>query len=113
MMQVIKTDALPFMQTAWGVKGRSVLDMPAVGIINLLLEAGEQVPSHKTPVDVLFQVIEGKGTVTVGEESQSVGSGDIVVSPAQIPHALIANQSSAFSVYVIKIPNTPKNAVKD
>lgn len=112
-MQVIKIDALPFMQTAWGIKGRLVLDMPAVGIINLLMEAGEQVPAHKTPVDVLFQVVEGAGTVSVGDESQVVRTGDIVVSPAQIPHALIADQGTLFSVYVIKVPNTKKSAVKD
>lgn len=112
-MQVIKVDALPFMRTGWGVKGRSVIDVPEIGIINLFMEAEEQVPSHKTPVDVLFQVAAGKGTVTVGEESQVVEAGDIVVSPAQIPHALIADQGEPFSVYVIKVPNTKKSAVKD
>lgn len=111
-MQVIKISEVPYRQTGWGVKGRPILDMPEVGIINLVLESGEKVPAHKTPVDVLFQIIEGKGTVTIGEESQVVEEGDIIVSPLQIPHALEADQGSRFSFLVIKTPNTPKSAVK-
>lgn len=112
-MKVIKVNELPFMQTAWGVKGKPVIDMPEIGIINLFLEPGEQVPSHRTPVDVLFQVVEGKGEVTVGEESQVVESGDIIVSPAQIPHALEASQGYRFSVFVMKVPNMKKSAIKE
>ncbi|HEX3012601.1 MAG TPA: cupin domain-containing protein, partial [Syntrophomonadaceae bacterium] len=76
-------------------------------------EPGEQVPSHKTPVDVLFQIIDGKGTVTIGEESQVVEASDIIVSPAQIPHALEASQGCLFSVYVMKVPNMKKSAIKE
>lgn len=112
-MKVIKVNELPYMQTGWGVKGKPVIDMPEIGIINLVLEPGEQVPSHKTPVDVLFQVIEGKGTVTIGEESQVVQPSNIIVSPAQIPHALEASQGCLFSVYVMKVPNMKKSAIKE
>jgi len=112
-MEVIKVAKLSFGQTGWGVKGKPIVDLPDVGIINLLLEPGEKVPAHKTPVDVLFQVIEGKGTVTIGEESQVVEAGDIVVSPAHIAHALAADQDSQFSFYVIKVPNTKKKAIKE
>ena len=87
-MNVIRVRQLSYVRTGWGVKGRPIIDMPEVGIVNLVLEPGEKVPSHKTPVDVLFQVVEGKGTVTIGDETQVVEAGDIVVSPLQIPHAL-------------------------
>jgi len=112
-MDVIKLKDLPVMQTGWGVKGKQVVDLPDVGIINLILEPGEKVPAHKTPVDVLFQVLEGRGTVTVGEESRIAEAGDIVISPAQIPHGLAADQESRFSFYVMKVPNTKKSAIKD
>jgi len=111
-MKVIKVNELPYMKTGWGVKGKPIVDMPEIGIVNLCLEPEEKVPSHKTPVDVLFQVIEGKGTVTIGEETQVVEAGNIVVSPAEIPHALEANQGCIFSVYVMKVPNTKKSAIK-
>lgn len=111
-MKIVKVDALPFLQTAWGVQGKLIIDLPDIGIINLVLKPGEVVPSHKTPVDVLFQVIEGEGTVTVGEESAVVTAGDIVYSPAHIPHALEASEETEFSVYVMKVPNMKKSALK-
>lgn len=111
-MNVIRVSQVPYVRTGWGVKGRPIVDMPEVGIINLVLEPGEKVPSHKTPVDVLFQVVEGKGTVAIGDETQVVEAGDIVVSPLQIPHALTADQGCLFSVYVIKVPNTKSSAAK-
>lgn len=111
-MKVIKVNELPFVKTGWGIKGKPIIDMPEIGIVNLVMEPGEKVPSHKTPVNVLFQVIEGKGLITIGDETQIVEAGDIVVSPLEIPHALEANQDCIFSVYVIKTPNPQKSAVK-
>jgi quercetin dioxygenase-like cupin family protein len=111
-MKIVKVDTLPFLQTAWGIQGKMVIDLPDIGIINLVLKPGEIVPSHKTPVDVLFQIVEGGGTVTVGEEKAVVTAGDIVVSPAHIPHALEASEGTEFSVYVMKVPNMKKTAVK-
>ena len=106
-MKVIKVNELPFVKTGWGVKGKPVVDMPEIGIINLVMEPGEKVPPHKTPVNVLFQVVEGKGSITIGDETEIVE-----VSPLQISHALEANQNCVFSVYVIKTPNPQKSAVK-
>lgn len=111
-MKVIKVNELPFVKTGWGIKGKPIIDMLEIGIVNLVMEPGEKVPSHKTPVNVLFQVIEGKGLITIGDETQIVEAGDIVVSPLEIPHALEANQDCIFSVYVIKTPNPQKSAVK-
>lgn len=111
-MKVIKVNELPFVKTGLGVKGKPIIDMPEIGIINLVMEPGEKIPAHKTPVNVLFQVIEGKGSITIGDETQIVETGDIVVSPLQIPHALEANQDCVFSVYVIKTPNLQKSAAK-
>ena len=110
-MEIIKIGEIPFAKTPWGVKGRPVIELPDVGIMNLILEPGEKVPFHKTPGDVLFQVIDGEGTVAIGDEAQQVGTGEIVVSPARIPHALEANANTTFSVLVIKVPN-PKKKVK-
>lgn len=107
-MEIIKLANFAYRETPWGVKGRLVLELPDVAIMNLILEPGEKVPPHKTPVDVLFQVIEGKGTVEIGEERQETESGDIVISPAKIPHALEANLGETFSVLVYKVPNPKK-----
>ncbi|GEA18794.1 cupin domain-containing protein [Moorella sp. E306M] len=110
-MEIIRINERPQQVTPRGVKARAVLDVPYINIMNLTLAPGDEVPSHTTPVDVLFHIIEGEGSVTVGPETAKVNAGEIVVSPAGIPHALAANAGTHFSVLVIKTPN-PKNLAK-
>ncbi|MFA7378163.1 MAG: cupin domain-containing protein [Erysipelotrichia bacterium] len=104
-MEVIKYQNIEFKRSGWGVKARQVVNIPEMNIMNLVLEPGEAVPAHKTPVHVHFQVMEGKGTIVIGEETFVVGPGDIVFSPKQIPHAVKADQNEYFSIFVIKTPN--------
>lgn len=111
-MNHIKVTDLPIVKTGWKIDGRRIVDSPEIGIVNLILKPGEIVPDHKTPVDVLFQIMEGKGTITIGDETQVVQAGDFVVSPRDIPHGLKADQDSLFSVFVIKTPNSVKSAAK-
>ncbi|MGI9862239.1 cupin domain-containing protein [Moorella naiadis] len=109
-MDIIRIAEQPQQVSPRGVKARAVLDLPSINIMNLTLAPGDEVPSHLTPVDVLFHVIEGEDSITIGPETARVTAGDIVVSPARIPHALEANAGTDFSVLVIKIPNPKKMA---
>jgi len=111
-MELIKYQNIEFRRSGWGIKARPVVNIPEINITNLVLEPGEVVPAHKTPVNVHFQVMEGKGTVVIGEKAYVVEVGDIVFSPLQIPHSLLADQGSIFSVFVIKTPNPQMSAVK-
>jgi len=94
--------------TPRGIKARSLVDLPDVNVMNLVLAPSEKVPVHTTSVDVLFHIIGGQGTVTIGSDTAQVNDGEIVVSPAGIPHALEASGDSVFNVLVIKTPN-PKS----
>ncbi len=53
---------------------------------------------HKAHVhagqDKLYVVLEGSGVATVGDQSASVGEGDVIFAPAGVPHG-IANDSAA------------------
>ena len=111
-MKAINYKDIEFKLSAWGVKARPVVNINEISIKNLVLEPGEVVPAHKTPVHVHFQVMEGKGTIVIGEESFVVSPGDIVFSPKQIPHAVKADQNERFSIFVIKTPNPQMSMVK-
>lgn len=111
-MNHIKVNTLPVIQTGWKVDGKRIFDSAEIGIVNLILKPNEIVPNHRTPMDVLFQVIQGKGSVSIGDENVIAEAGDLVFSPKEIPHGLKADQDSLFSVFVIKTPNSHKSAVK-
>lgn len=104
-MEVVKINSVPLKETPRGIAGRQLIDLPDIHIMNLVLNPGERVPDHVTPVDVLFHVIEGQGTVRIGGETANVEAGEIIVSPAKIPHGLQASEDSKLSVLVMKTPN--------
>ena len=66
-MQVIKYQDIPFKISGWGVKARPVVSIPEINITNLVLEPGEKVPAHKTPVNVHFQVVEAKAQLLLAK----------------------------------------------
>lgn len=110
-MEIIRISEQPLKDTPRGLKGRLIVDLPDVNMMNLVLEPGAKAPVHSTPVDVLFHVLEGQGSVTIGDETASVQAGDVIISPARIPHSLEANAGTSFSFLVIKTPN-PKKILK-
>lgn len=104
-MNIVRIDGVPLKETPRGIAGRQLIDLPDIHIMNLVLNPGESVLDHITPVDVLFHVIAGQGTIRIGEEAAEVAAGQIVVSPAKIPHGLQAGENSKLSVLVMKTPN--------
>ena len=46
---------------------------------------------HTAPFDALVHVVEGEGEFTIGGETNQVGKGQLILMPANIPHALKAN----------------------
>lgn len=104
-MEVIRLHELEKVVTPKGLQVRHVMRQKEVAVVNILLQPGEEVPMHSTPVDVFFYIHEGSGTVHIGDEQAVVSQGEIVLSPADIPHGLAASEGVEFSVLVVKTPN--------
>lgn len=45
---------------------------------------------HTAPFDALVQVVEGEGEITIGGETNPVAKGQLILMPANVPHALKA-----------------------
>ncbi|MBI9036423.1 MAG: cupin domain-containing protein [Bacteroidales bacterium] len=78
-------------------------------VMHITLKPGETLKAHKTPVDVVFYVLEGKPTIHVGEESQAFEKDTLIESPADILH-YISNESDADArILVTKAPRPVKS----
>lgn len=59
--------------------GRSQLFQGEPKTIELSLSAGEQIPAHTHPDrQIVFYVLSGQFSVTVGDESHDVGTGELL-----------------------------------
>ena len=83
---------------------RKLYDKESAQIMHMTLKPGQSLKPHKTPVDVVFYILEGNATVQVGEEVMTFGPDTLVESPAYIVHCLSNEGSADTRIMVIKAP---------
>ncbi len=93
------------------VSAKTIYDHDLAQCVHILLRPGESLKKHITPVDVFFYILEGEGTVEIGEETATVSKDMIIESPAKIPHRLINPGDTDFRFLVVKTPK-PKEGTK-
>jgi quercetin dioxygenase-like cupin family protein len=86
------------------VDARKIYESPHAIAVVITLMPGEFLKKHSTPVDVFFYVLEGEGTVEIGDERATVGKDVLIESPARIPHRWINESTGLFRVLVVKVP---------
>jgi quercetin dioxygenase-like cupin family protein len=104
-MKIIKMDQVQESRNKNGVTIKQLFMHENVRVTNLVLNPGDQVPSHHVEVDVFFYVVSGKGTIEIGNEKAVVEASDIILCPPNTNMGLIADQEETFNVLNVKTPN--------
>lgn len=61
---------------------------------------GQRGPLHGIDAEQIFAVLQGGATLRIGTEQFTVGSGDTVVIPADVPRQVTSDAQSGFSAIV-------------
>jgi len=86
-MSFINLQQLPFVGMSYEFVGETHGAPFSAYIVKA--EPGQGPPLHKHPyVEVAF-TLEGRATITVGDEQREVKAGGIVVIPANMPHRFV------------------------
>ncbi|TFG24370.1 MAG: cupin domain-containing protein [Promethearchaeota archaeon] len=110
-MKIIEVKNIPIAYTPHKVDVRKLISYEHATVVCITLKKGEGLKLHKTPVDVCFYILEGKGIVEIGNEAENVKKDQLIFSPAKIPHRLKNNSNGNFRFLVIKTP-TPTTETK-
>jgi mannose-6-phosphate isomerase-like protein (cupin superfamily) len=94
-----------------GVEAKKIYESANAQVVHILLNPGESLKKHTTPVDVFFYVLEGEGFVEIGDEKQKVLKDMLIDSPKNIPHCLYNEGNEIFRVLVVKTPNPISNKI--
>jgi quercetin dioxygenase-like cupin family protein len=63
------------------------------GTITLFaFDAGEGLLEHTAPFDAIASIIEGEAEITIDKKNFTVKEGQVIIMPANIPHALTAGK---------------------
>lgn len=65
-------------------------------------DKGQNISEHSAPFDALVQVIDGAGELVIGGKSVMAKTGEIVLMPANIPHAVKANEKFKMLLIMMK-----------
>lgn len=78
-------------ETAPGaVVSRTLVKTTGGTITSFAFAEGQGLSPHSAPFDALAQCVEGRGRITIDETDHDLGPGDVILMPADHPHAVQA-----------------------
>lgn len=72
------------------VVSRTMAGNDAGTVTLFAFDAGQELSEHSAPFDALVHVLDGRAELIIGGEAVSTGPGQLVVMPADVPHAVKA-----------------------
>jgi quercetin dioxygenase-like cupin family protein len=72
------------------IVSRTIIDKPQGTVTLFAFGEGEGLSEHTTPYDAMVQVLDGEVEIKIGDEVFHLDEGEMIVMPADIPHALRA-----------------------
>jgi quercetin dioxygenase-like cupin family protein len=84
------------------IVSKTVLDKPSGTITLFAFDEGQGLSEHTTPYDAVVMVLDGSAKLTIGGKAQSVCSGQIIIMPADVPHAVYAKQRFKMLLIMIR-----------
>ncbi|MCJ7728935.1 MAG: cupin domain-containing protein [Sedimentisphaerales bacterium] len=74
------------------IVSKTIIDK-SVGTITLFaFDKGQNLSEHTAPYDAVLQVLDGKAQLSIGGKHIDVSAGQLIIMPANIPHAVVAKE---------------------
>ncbi|KKM12099.1 cupin [Clostridiales bacterium PH28_bin88] len=70
------------------VVSRTILDKKTGTVTLFSFAAGQGLSEHTAPFDALVYILDGEAEITISGEARLVKSGEMIIMPANKPHAL-------------------------
>ena len=84
------------------VVSRTVLNKQTGTVTLFALDQGQTLSEHTAPFDAMVHVLDGRAEVTISGNTVSLGEGEMIVLPANVPHALRAEEKFKMLLVMIK-----------
>ena len=86
------------------IVSKTVLKKENGNITLFSFDKGQQLSEHTAPFDAMVVVIDGKGDVILNKKRNSLKKGEMIIMPANIPHAVEATEKFKMMLIMIKEP---------
>jgi quercetin dioxygenase-like cupin family protein len=72
------------------VVSRTIVKQKTGTVTLFAFDAGQELSEHTAPFDALVQVVDGEAEITIAGKPYRVGTGEMIIMPANDPHAVKA-----------------------
>lgn len=84
------------------IVSKTVLKKQSGNISLFAFDKGEALSEHTAPFDALIQIVDGRGEIIIGGKSFLLESGQSIIMPANVPHAVKAVERLKMVLTMIK-----------
>ena len=84
------------------VVSKTLVDKKAGTLTLFSFDKGQGLSEHTSPYDAVVQILEGEAVITIGREARTVPAGQMIIMPANVPHALRADQRFKMLLIMIR-----------
>jgi quercetin dioxygenase-like cupin family protein len=84
------------------IVSKTILDILAGTITLFAFDKGQKLSEHTAPYNAVVQVLDGSAKLTIGGEDIKVLAGEIIIMPANVPHAVIAEEKFKMLLTMIR-----------
>ncbi len=81
-------EAIEYQQDA--VVSKTIIKQETGNVTLFAFDQGQELSEHTSPYDALVYVIDGESEIIISGHSMRVKAGEMIIMPADEPHALVA-----------------------
>jgi quercetin dioxygenase-like cupin family protein len=74
------------------IVSRTIVEKPTGTLTVFAFDKGQKLSEHTAPFDAVVQVLDGTGQFTISGQSSNLSAGQMIIMPADVPHAVTANE---------------------
>ena len=86
------------------VVSRIVLKNEAGSVTVFAFDTGQSLSEHTVPHDALVLVLDGRAEISIDGEAHRVAQGEMIVMPANRPHAVRAHERFKMALTMLRAP---------
>ncbi len=84
------------------IVSKTLLKQETGSVTLFAFDQGQNLSEHTAPYDALVYVMDGSAEVTISGKTVTVGTGEMVIMPANEPHALNAAEKFKMMLTMIR-----------
>ncbi len=84
------------------VVSKTILDKAAGTITLFAFDKNQKLSEHTTPYDAVVQILDGRARLTIGGQEKQVSTGQLIIMPGNVPHAVAADEKFKMLLTMIR-----------